>query len=107
MLEENLKLAKTKLSAIERCDALIKLAKRNKEHIVHFIVGYGSKGGSHIIANAIYEHLEELLDKKQIKGYAKGSLDILDPNYIKMPYKELIDDYSRKRGNSGTIFVVF
>ncbi len=107
MLEENLKTNSNVSSAINRCDELIKLAKKMHEHVIHLIIGYGSTGGSHKINIAIYNHLEELLLKKQIKGYAKGTLDFTDPNYLKMPYKELIDEKARKRGNLGTVFVVF
>lgn len=85
----------------------INLARRQREKVICFIVGYGSKGGSHKILSAAEEALTIMKEKNNIKDFIKGNhLDMFDSRYLEFKYKELIPNEEKRRKNPGAIFVI-
>ena len=95
-------------SAIFYLNKCIKDAKRDKDRIVMFITGYGSKGNTHKIRTKVLEVLEELVNKKSIKAYILGS-DILELNdkYINfLKYmKNQAPNEMKSNNNQGIIYI--
>ncbi len=93
-------------SAIEELKIAISFGKREPDHCVKVIVGYGSSGGTHIIKTHVLAYLEE---KKGhgIKDYILSS-DLHDytPKFFTFKYSHLIPDSEKRVGNSGVIYII-
>lgn len=93
-------------SAIEELKIAISFGKREADHCVKVIVGYGSSGGTHIIKNEVLSYLEE---KKGhgIKDYILSS-DLYDytPKFFTFKYSHFIPDSEKRVGNSGVIYII-
>ncbi len=94
-------------TAIYNMKQAIILARKSKEHVICFIVGYGSKGGSHKIKTACLEELERLKNINQIKDYIISSdIDIFNIKYQTLKGKEYLDSNIKNRKNPGEIIVI-
>lgn len=96
---------KTALFYLHKC---ISEARRDKDRIVMFITGYGSKGNTHKIRTSVIEELEELIKKNSIKCYILGS-DILELNdkylnFLKF-MKNPIPNEMKSNNSSGVIYI--
>ncbi len=97
----------TKDTALYNMKQAILLARKSKEHVICFIVGYGSKGGTHKIKTACLEELEQLKNKKQILDYILSSeIDIFNIKYQTLNGKKYLDSSFLKRKNPGEIIVI-
>lgn len=84
----------------------ISLSKKTKDKLLCFIVGYGSKGGSHRIKNNTIDILEGLKSKRQIKDYILGSdIDIFNEKYQKFIGKDNVPNELKNKKNPGIIIV--
>lgn len=94
-------------SALYNLNSSLKLARSSKEKILCVIVGYGSSGGSHKIKNAVIEELNNLLNKKQIKGFIGGNeIDIFNVKYQLLKGKESIPKELHQRKNPGEVIII-
>lgn len=97
----------TVVSALYNLKEGIRMARTSKEHIVCFIVGYGSTGGTHKIKTAVLEELQKMKEKSQIRDFIIGSeVDIFSIKYQQLRGKELLDEECKKRKNPGEILVI-
>ena len=88
--------------AISMLDSAIKLGRKEKDKIICLIVGYGSKGTSHKIRSAVIEKLEELKEKRNIKG---SDIDIFNQKKQKFIGKDRISEEEKKKRNPGAIYI--
>lgn len=85
----------------------IKLARKSRDHVICFIVGYGSTGGTHKIKSRVLELLEELKNKNQIKDYIAGNeMYIFNSKYLNLKGREVLDREKIHSSNPGQIFVI-
>lgn len=97
----------TVASALHDLDQTISLARKSREKVICLIVGYGSSGGTHKIKTAIIEELEVKKNKNNIKEYIVGSdLDMFNPKYLNLKFKELIPEDVKRKRNPGEIIVI-
>lgn len=92
--------------AIYELEQAISFGKREKDHLVVVITGYGSKGGTHKIKTRVLTYLEE---KKGhgIKDYIVGS-DFLNhgPKFFSFKYLDRIPNEEKMKGNPGEIYII-
>ena len=94
-------------SALHDLEQTLILARKSKERVVCLIVGYGSSGGTHKIKSAILEELDKKQLKNNIREYIVGSdLDLFNPKYLNMKFKELIPEDVKRKRNPGEIIVI-
>ncbi len=97
----------TVVNALYNMKQAILLARKSKEHVICFIVGYGSKGGSHKIKTACLEELEQMKNKNQIIDYIISSeIDIFNIKYQKLKGKQYLNSSILNRKNPGEIIVI-
>ena len=100
------KYKETVSDAIYELEQAISFGKRDKDHLVMVITGYGSSGGTHKIKDAVVSYLEE---KKGhgIKDYIVGS-DLVDhgPKFFSFKYLDVIPEREKRHGNPGCIFII-
>ena len=96
----------TVANALDHLDIFLKEVKRS-EKIVEVITGYGSKGGSCKIRNAVIKRLEEYKEKNYIKDFICGNeLDIFNQKYQNFKYHSLLTDEIKRIQNKGAIYIV-
>ena len=94
-------------SALYELEQGIKLARKSKERVICFVVGYGSSGGSHKIKSAILEELANKKSKNQVKEFIVGNdIDLFNFNYLNMKFRNLIPDEVKRKKNPGEIIVI-
>lgn len=92
--------------AIYELDVAIDFGKREKDHLVKVITGYGSTGGTHKIKTNVLEYLKDKKNKG-IKDFIISS-DLVNHtgNFFEFKYLSIIPDDEKRSGNPGVIFIV-
>lgn len=93
-------------AALYELKEAIPFGKREKDHVLKVITGYGSKGGTHKIKTAVLAYLEEKIGHG-IKGYISGD-DLLNhtEKYFRFKYLGLIPQEEKMYPNKGCIYII-
>lgn len=93
-------------NAIYELEVAISIGRKDKDHLVKVITGYGSSGGTHKIKTAVIEYLES---KKNhgIKDFIIGS-DLFNYNekFYSFKYHHRIPKEEKMHQNPGVIYVI-
>lgn len=100
------KYKETVKDALYELNVSISFGKREKDHLVKVITGYGSSGGTHKIKTAVISYLEE---KKGhgIKDYILGD-DLINhsPKFFSFKYLDCIPESEKRALNPGVIYII-
>lgn len=93
-------------NAIYELKEAIALGKRDKDHLVKVITGYGSSGGTHKIKTKVLVYLDENLGHG-IKDYISGD-DLLNhtDRFFKFKYLGVLPKEEKQYPNPGCIYII-